>query len=107
MEGLEGLKILSESIRDSTEEFWVMVAFIGTIIFILAIIGYIEEQKSCFISVIIILILAIPLGFDILNEPSVKQLKVTPIEDKYYIDLNKWNIINTESEIITIEEKVK
>lgn len=116
MDGLEGLKILSESTsgQPSTIGFWITL-----VLFIIAGIGVLIEVNNrdldsylgirMFILGFIcgMITMMFSLSGVIPYDYTVKVYKVTPIEDKYFIDMDKWEIVNNEDQIITIIEKVK
>ena len=65
------------------EEGFAVVAVSGAVLFIISIVGSIE------------------------NTYYEKNIKVVPIEDKYSIDVTKYKVIKTEGEIIYLKENNK
>lgn len=107
---MEGLKILEESIVREPNGMCNML--LGILIG-LCVIGSIMEMRKkykmvncillpCF--VISIIVSMGMFGFEPLND-YYTVLKVVPIEDNYHINLDKYEVINTENEIITLKVK--
>ena len=68
---------------DGIKKEGIYISFLGAIIFILSIIGSVG------------------------NTYYEKNIKVTPIEDKYFIDANKYKVIKDEGEIIYLKDNNK
>lgn len=66
-----------------SEEGFVVVAISGAVMFIISIVGSVE------------------------NTYYEKNIKVTPIEDKYFIDATKYKVVKVEGEIIYLEDNNK
>ena len=65
------------------EEGFAVVAISGAVIFIISIVGSVE------------------------NTYYEKNIEVTPIEDKYFIDITKYEVIKTKGEIIYLKDNNK
>ena len=74
--------LLGKCCYGSEERFGVM-AFSGAVLFIISIVGSIG------------------------NTYYEKTIKVTPIEDKYFIDATKYKVVKVEGEIIYLEDNNK
>lgn len=116
MDGLEGFKILAETTYSYVSSFWATVciisAFIGFIAIVIMLSGFIEllfseNRKRIFIGFIIIVICGLGIFSSLANQKMLTQYKVTPIEDKYFIDLNRYEIVSQQGEIFEIREKLK
>lgn len=66
-----------------SEEGFAVVAISGAVIFIISIVGSVE------------------------NTYYEKNIEVTPIEDKYFIDITKYEVIKTKGEIIYLKDNNK
>lgn len=108
---MEGLKILNEiNVSRYSATVILISIFIITMVVILAIIGLKEEDcgHSIFFTVIaLLMIFAMMTGIKEDRDNPQKVLKVTPIEDKYFIDITKYEVIDIEGEIITLKEIVE
>lgn len=87
---LIGLSLLLPSVcliihygTEGIKEEGIYISFLGAIIFILSIIGSVG------------------------NTYYKKNIKVFPIEDKYFIDATKYRVIEVEGEIIYLEDNNK
>ncbi|MEG0775621.1 hypothetical protein [Clostridium sp.] len=108
VEGLEGVKILSST---SVFKFNTLQILLALIIIIIAVAcmfyGFTQDNFLggflCFI--IAITLISILFLFDFKTNEYCKEYKITATEEKYFINLNKWDIINTEDFIITIRSK--
>lgn len=114
MDGLEGIKLLETIIKNEQSNpglsvFFAAMFSIGLVIIIGSIIlAFLNEEPSLLLFVIVgvpLLVGSIILFKD--NSIQAKYYKITPIEEKYFIDLSKYDIIETSGEIITVKEKQK
>lgn len=109
MDGLEGFKILSKYESIQVSSFWngifvISFCFMLLSFFALMYAIYLREKElRCVFSVIILLCLLLLLT-SVKNSYYIDEYKVTPVEDKYFIDLNKYELISQEDEIFTIKE---
>ena len=108
---MEGVKILSEeviSVATNNVEVCLLLVFC----FIMGALSYIffanEERLIGFLALIVATCSLIgSVLWWRLAEVEIKEYKVTPIEDKCFINAMEYEVIDTKQEIITVREKVK
>ena len=109
---MEGLKILSEEmIRNfGGDTLFPFLIFLGAVIlaFGICLISYygFEEANTIEIFIGITLVIVSIVG-SINNTYYEKTIKVTPIEDKYFIDATKYKVVKVEGEIIYLKDNNK
>ena len=110
---MEGLKILSEEMirifgGDTIFPILIVVGLfllVFGILFLVYYYGFEEGFATVALSGAVLLIISV--AGSIGNTYYKKNIKVTHIEDKYFIDVTKYKIIKTEGEIIYLEENNK
>ena len=110
---MEGVKILSEEmIRNfGGETLFPFLIFLGILILIFGIClisyyGFVEVASIVEILIGVMLVTISIIG-SVGNTYYEKNIKVTPIEDKYFIDANKYKVVKVEGEIIYLEDNNK
>ena len=110
---MEGVKILSEEmIRNfGGETLFPFLIFLGILILIFGIClisyyGFVEVASIVEILIGVMLVTISIIG-SVGNTDYEKNIKVTPIEDKYFIDATKYKVIKTEGEIIYLKDNNK
>ena len=110
---MEGVKILSEEmIRNfGGETLFPFLIFLGILILIFGIClisyyGFLEAASIVEILIGVMLVTISIIG-SVGNTYYEKNIKVTPIEDKYFIDATKYKVIKVEGEIIYLEDNNK
>lgn len=110
LEGIEGLKLLKESSFYSLSGTGIITLIIGIMLLIASLFLIENEYEKiwniiCIIVAIIGLLLII--NSFIFGLKEHKEYTLTPIEENYYIDLDKYTIDNEESNnnLIVIREK--
>ena len=110
---MEGVKILSEEMVKNFggETLFPFLIFLGILILIFGIClisyyGSVEVESLIEILIGVTMLMASIIG-SISNTYYEKNIKVTPIEDKYFIDATKYKVVKVEGEIIYLEENNK
>ena len=110
---MEGVKILSEEmIRNfGGETLFPFLIFLGILILIFGIClisyyGFVEVASIVEILIGVMLVTISIIG-SVGNTYYEKNIKVTPIEDKYFIDATKYKVVKVEGEIIYLEDNSK
>ena len=110
---MEGVKILSEEmIRNfGGETLFPFLIFLGILILIFGIClisyyGSVEVESLIEILIGVTMLMASIIG-SINNTYYEKNIKVTPIEDKYFIDATKYKVVKVEGEIIYLKDNSK
>ena len=110
---MESVKILSEEmIRNfGGETLFPFLIFLGILILIFGIClisyyGFVEVASIVEILIGVMLVTISIIG-SVGNTYYEKNIKVTPIEDKYFIDANKYKVVKVEGEIIYLEDNNK
>ena len=110
---MEGVKILSEEmIRNfGGETLFPFLIFLGILILIFGIClisyyGFVEVASIVEILIGVMLVTISIIG-SVGNTYYEKNIKVTPIEDKYFIDATKYKVVKVEGEIIYLEDNNK
>ena len=110
---MEGVKILSEEmIRNfGGETLFPFLIFLGILILIFGIClisyyGFVEAASIVEILIGVMLVTISIIG-SVGNTYYEKNIKVTPIEDKYFIDATKDKVVKVEGEIIYLEDNNK
>ena len=100
LEGIEGLKLLKESSYYSLSGTGLIILMIGITLLIasLFLIGNEYEKVWNIICVIVAIIgLSLIINSLIFGRKEHKEYTLTPIEESYYIDLDKYSIDNEKS----------
>ena len=110
---MEGVKILSEEmIRNfGGETLFPFLIFLGILILIFGIClisyyGSVEVESLIEILIGVTMLMASIIG-SVSNTYYEKNIKVTPIEDKYFIDATKYKVVKVEGEIIYLKDNSK
>ena len=110
---MEGVKILSEEmIRNfGGETLFPFLIFLGILILIFGIClisyyGFVEAASIVEILIGVMLVTISIIG-SVGNTYYEKNIKVTPIEDKYFIDAIKYKVVKVEGEIIYLKDNNK
>ena len=110
---MEGVKILSEEmIRNfGGETLFPFLIFLGILILIFGIClisyyGFVEVESLIEILIGVTMLMASIIG-SVSNTYYEKNIKVTPIEDKYFIDATKYKVVKVEGEIIYLKDNSK
>ena len=110
---MEGLKILSEGMvrifgGDTIFPILIVVGLfllVFGVLFLVYYYGFEEGFATVALSGAVLLIISI--AGSVGNTYYKKNIKVTPIEDKYFIDATKYKIVKVEGEIIYLEDNNK
>ena len=110
---MEGVKILSEEMirvfgGDTIFPILIVVGLfllVFGILFLVYYYGFEEGFATVALSGAVLLIISV--AGSIGNTYYKKNIKVTPIEDKYFINVTKYKIIKSEGEIIYLEDNNK
>ena len=109
---MEGLKILSEEMiknfgGDSLFPVLIIIG-LGILTFgICAFIYYGIELEDSLLFVFGVFLLIVSIVESVGNTYYEKNIKVTPIEDKYFIDITKYKVVKIEGEIIYLKDNNK
>lgn len=110
---MEGAKVLSEEMIKNFggDTLFPFLILLGAVVLIFGIClisyyGFVEVESIIEILVGITILMASIIG-SVGNTYYEKNIKVTPIEDKYFIDATKYKIIKVEGEIIYLEDNNK
>ena len=110
---MEGVKILSEEMIKifGGGTLFPFLIFLGILILIFGIClisyyGYVEAASIVEILIGVMLVTISIIG-SVGNTYYEKNIKVTPIEDKYFIDATKYKVVKVEGEIIYLEDNNK
>ena len=110
---MEGVKILSEEMIKifGGGTLFPFLIFLGILILIFGIClisyyGFVGVASTVEILIGVMLVIVSIVG-SINNTYYEKTIKVTPIEDKYFIDANKYKVVKVEGEIIYLEDNNK
>lgn len=110
---MEGLKILSEEMIKNFggDTLFPFLIFLGILILIFGIClisyyGSVEVESLIEILIGVTMLMASIIG-SVSNTYYEKNIKVTPIEDKYFIDATKYKVVKVEGEIIYLEDNNK
>ena len=110
---MEGVKILSEEMVKNFggETLFPFLIFLGILILIFGIClisyyGSVEVESLIEILIGLTMLMASIIG-SVGNTYYEKNIKVTPIEDKYFIDATKYKVVKVEGEIIYLEDNNK
>ena len=110
---MEGVKILSEEmIRNfGGETLFPFLIFLGILILIFGIClisyyGSVEVESLIEILIGVTMLMASIIE-SVSNTYYEKNIKVTPIEDKYFIDATKYKVVKVEGEIIYLKDNNK
>ena len=110
---MEGVKILSEEMikifgGDTLFPFLILLGAV-VLVFGICLISYygsveVESLIEIFIGITLVIV-SIVGGIN--NTYYEKNIKVTPIEDKYFIDATKYKVVKVEGEIIYLKDNNK
>ena len=110
---MEGVKILSEEMIKifGGNTLFPFLIFLGILILIFGIClisyyGFVEVASIVEILIGVMLVTISIIG-SVGNTYYEKNIKVTPIEDKYFIDATKYKVVKVEGEIIYLEDNNK
>ena len=110
---MEGVKILSEEMIENFGggTIFPFLIFLGILILIFGIClisyyGSVEVESLIEILIGVTMLMASIIG-SVGNTYYEKNIKVTPIEDKYFIDATKYKVIKVEGEIIYLKDNNK
>ena len=110
---MEGVKILSEEMIKifGGGTIFPFLIFLGILILIFGIClisyyGFVEAASIVEILIGVMLVTISIIG-SVGNTYYEKNIKVTPIEDKYFIDATKYKVIKVEGEIIYLKDNNK
>ena len=110
---MEGVKILSEEMVKifGGGTLFPCLIFLGILILIFGIClisyyGFVEVASIVEILIGVMLVTISIIG-SVGNTYYEKNIKVTPIEDKYFIDATKYKVVKVEGEIIYLEDNNK
>ena len=110
---MEGVKILSEEMIKifGGNTLFPFLIFLGILIIIFGICfisycGFVEVESIIEILAGVTILIASIVG-SISNTCYEKNIKVTPIEDKYFIDATKYKVVKVEGEIIYLKDNNK
>ena len=110
---MEGVKILSEEMIKNFggETLFPFLIFLGILILIFGIClisyyGFVEAASIVEILIGVMLVTISIIG-SVGNTYYEKNIKVTPIEDKYFIDATKYKVVKVEGEIIYLKDNNK
>ena len=110
---MEGVKILSEEMIRvfGGDTLFPFLIFLGILILIFGIClisccGSVEVESLIEILIGVTMLMASIIG-SISNTYYEKNIKVTPIEDKYFIDATKYKVVKVEGEIIYLKDNNK
>ena len=110
---MEGLKILSEEMIKNFggDTLFPFLIFLGILILIFGIClisyyGFVEAASIVEILIGVMLVTISIIG-SVGNTYYEKNIKVTPIEDKYFIDATKYKVVKVEGEIIYLKDNNK
>lgn len=110
---MEGVKILSEEMIKNFggDTLFPFLIFLGAVILIVGICfiayyGFVEVESIIEILSGVTILIASIVG-SISNTYYEKNIKVTPIEDKYFIDATKYKVVKVEGEVIYLEDNNK
>ena len=108
---MEGVKILSEEIivlQTNNVEVFLLLVFCFTV----GLLSYLSFGVKDYVMGFVALIVAVctlvgSLLWWRFKEVEIKEYKVTPVEDRYFINAMEYEVIDTKQEIITVREKVE
>ena len=110
---MEGVKILSEEMIKifGGGTLFPFLIFLGILILIFGIClisyyGSVEVESLIEILIGVTMLMASIIG-SVSNTYYEKNIKVTPIEDKYFIDATKYKVVKVEGEIIYLKDNSK
>ena len=110
---MEGVKILSEEMIKNFggDTLFPFLIFLGILILIFGIClisyyGSVEVESLIEILIGVTMLMASIIG-SVSNTYYEKNIKVTPIEDKYFIDATKYKVVKVEGEIIYLKDNNK
>ena len=100
LEGIEGLKLLKESYYYKLNDIGFIMLFIGIVLFLAGLLLMeSEHEKSWNIicGIVAIIGLSLVINSIVFGLKEHKEYTLTPIEESYYIDLDKYSIDNEKS----------
>ena len=110
---MEGVKILSEEMIKNFggDTLFPFLILLGAVVLVFGIClisyyGYVEVESLIEILIGVTVLMASIIG-SVGNTYYEKNIKVTPIEDKYFIDATKYKVVKVEGEIIYLKDNNK
>lgn len=111
MEGLEGFKIVAERVLYEPTGLGLILVILSCLLLISGIVLTLVFLKFRYIAIVLIGGICLVSVDKCQRDPNIsdtrKELKVIAIEEKYSIDLDKYEIMGSDGSIITIIEKEK
>ena len=109
---MEGVKILNEEMIKifGGDTIFPFLIFLGLLILVFGIclISYCGFEVANIIEILIgITLVKVSIVGSVGNTYYEKNIKVTPIEDKYFIDATKYKVVKVEGEIIYLKDNNK
>ena len=109
---MEGVKILSEEMINifGGNTIFPFLIFLGMLILIVGIYLLYDcglEAECILITLFGAMLLIVSITGSFKNSYYEKNIKVTPIEDKYFIDATKYKVVKVEEEIIYLKDNNK
>lgn len=107
---MNGLEILSERVVNPPIVMPILVSILliglAIVCLVVALSGDAEELTIVFVLFCALSVSgAIGIIFDVGNDKPYIIYKVSPTQEEYYIDLDKYEILNKEGKIIELKEK--
>ena len=109
---MEGVKILSEEMIKifGGGTLFLFLILLGGLILAFGICPFVHygiEVESIIEILIGITLIIVSIIVSVNNTYYKKTIKITPIEDKYFIDATKYKVVKVEGEIIYLEDNNK
>ena len=110
---MEGVKILSEEMvknfgGDTLFPFLILLGAVVLVFGICLISYYGFVEVASIVEILIgVMLVTISIIGSVGNTYYEKNIKVTPIEDKYFIDATKYKVVKVEGEIIYLKDNNK
>ena len=110
---MEGVKILSEEMiknfgGDTLFPFLILLGAVVLVFGICLISYYGSVEVASIVEILIgVMLVTISIIGSVGNTYYEKNIKVTPIEDKYFIDATKYKVVKVEGEIIYLKDNNK
>lgn len=111
LEGIEGLKLIKEDYYYSLNDMGDLLLTIGIILSIAGVLFYLfniySEKTEYIFGIVAIIGLSLVINSIVFGRKEYKKYTLTPIEENYYIDLDKYSIDNEKSNnnLIVIRER--
>ena len=109
---MEGVKILSEEMikifgGDTLYPFLILLGGVILAFGICPLIYYGIEVKTILVTLFGAMLVIVSIIGSFKSSYYEKNIKVTPIEDKYFIDATKYKVVKVEGEIIYLKDNNK